>query len=286
MSQENIATEYRDNIVEETNKITKKDLRGVFWRGQINQLSSSYDRGMSLSTLYTLTPVLKRLYEDKPKDQRVAAQKRHVENRFGTHPVLMPFIMGVTVAMEESTDEDEKDSVIAVRTSLMGPLAGVGDSLLNFTWMPIAGSIGATFAIQGNPIGPFLMFLMINLLYWPIKYYGLNFGYTKGRELLTGVDGRAIIDRITNAASVVGVMVASSLVVSTVSLELGIIFGEGDNAIVLQEMIDQVMPGLLPVGLTVFCYYFTKKFEGQYITRLILGLIVVAVILSGMGVIV
>lgn len=118
-----------------TNKIEKKDLNKMFWRSQMIQFSHNYERMQSLSTLFALTPVLKRLYGDRPKEERVAAQKRHLEF-FNSHPVLIPFILGITTALEEETSEEEKESVIAVKTSMMGPLAGLGDSLLNFTWVP------------------------------------------------------------------------------------------------------------------------------------------------------
>uniref|UniRef100_UPI003F69348C PTS system mannose/fructose/sorbose family transporter subunit IID n=1 Tax=Streptococcus pluranimalium TaxID=82348 RepID=UPI003F69348C len=102
------------------NKIQKSDLNKMFWRSQLIQFSHNYERLQSLSTLYALTPVLKRLYGKRSEEERINAQKRHLEF-FNSHPVLIPFILGITAALEETTEEDEKDSVIAVKTSMMGP---------------------------------------------------------------------------------------------------------------------------------------------------------------------
>ncbi|MGT2865514.1 PTS system mannose/fructose/sorbose family transporter subunit IID [Streptococcus fryi] len=267
------------------NTITKKDLDKMFWRCQMIQFSHNYERLQSLSTLFALTPVLSRLYRGKSKEECVNAQKRHLEF-FNSHPVLIPFILGVTTALEESTSEDEKESVIAVKTSLMGPLAGLGDSLLNFTWYPIAGSIGASFAVQGNWLGPILMFLLINCLYFPLKYYGIHIGYSKGKELLTSGSGKRILDRISTSANVLGVMVAGALITTTVKLNLGIKFGEGDGAIVVQEMLDKVIPNLLPLLLTLFCLYLMKKWNGKYVVSMIFVIIGVAIVLSYFGIIV
>lgn len=267
------------------NKITKTDLNKMFWRSQLIQFSHNYERMQSLSTLYALTPILSRLYKDKTKEECVNAQKRHLEF-FNSHPVLIPFILGVTTALEESTTEEEKESVIAVKTSLMGPLAGLGDSLLNFTWFPIAGSIGASFAIQGNFIGPILMFLMINLLYFPLKYYGIHWGYERGRSILTSENGKKILDRITTSANVLGVMVAGALITSTVKLNLGVQFGDGDEAIKLQEMLDKVLPNMLPLILTLVCLYLMKKWNGKHIVSMIFVIIGVAIVLSYFGIIV
>ena len=267
------------------NKITKKDLNKMFWRSQMIQFSHNYERMQSLSTLFALTPILSRLYKDRPKEERVNAQKRHLEF-FNSHPVLIPFILGVTTALEENTEENEKESVIAVKTSLMGPLAGLGDSLLNFTWFPIAGSIGASFAVEGNFIGPILMFLMINILYFPLKYYGIHLGYQKGRDILTSKSGKKILDRITTSANVLGVMVAGALITSTVKLNLGLQFGDGDGAIKLQEMLDKVLPNMLPLLITLLCLYLIKKWNGKHIVAIILSFIVVAMLLSAAGIIV
>lgn len=268
-----------------TNKIQKKDLNKMFWRSQLIQFSHNYERMQSLSTLYALTPILRRLYEGKSEEERIYAQQRHLEF-FNSHPVLIPFILGITAAMEETTDEREKESVIAVKTSMMGPLAGLGDSLLNFTWFPIAGSIGASFAVEGNFIGPILMFLIINLLYFPLKYYGIHLGYAKGKDILTSLNGKAILNRITTSANVIGVMVAGALITSTVKMKLGLQFGSGDNVIVIQDMFDKVLPNFLPLMLTLLCLYFLKKWNGKYVVTIIFSIIAFAILLAYFGILV
>lgn len=271
--------------VAQDNKLTKKELRKLFWRSAWTiQFSHNYERMQSLGTLYALQPVLSKLYKGKPKEQRVAAQKRHLEF-FNSHPALDPFILGITAAMEENTAEDEKDSVIAVKTSLMGPLAGLGDSMLNFTWTPIAGSIGASFAIQGNFLGAILMFLMINCLYWPLKYYGVMWGYNQGRSLLTSANGKKILDRISTGANVLGVMVTGALITSTVTLKTGLTYGSGKTAIDVQSMLDKVVPFALPLLITLLCLYLIKKWNGKHVVALIFGIIIVAIALSALGII-
>lgn len=264
-------------------KITKKDLNKVFWRVQLIQFSHNYERMQSLSTLFCLKPILKRLYSDKSKEEKVNAMKRHLEF-FNSHPVTIPFILGITTAMEETTDEDNKDSVIAMKTSLMGPLAGVGDSLLNFTWMPICGSIGASFAIQGNVVGPIIMFLLVNCFYFPIKYFGLNMGYLKGRELLSSGNGKALLDRLSNMANVLGVVVAGGLIATTVKLKLGIRFSAGEGVLILQEMLDKVMPNLLPLVATMICFYLLKKWNGKHAVGIIFGVLAIGVVLGMTGI--
>lgn len=117
-------------------KISKSTLNRVLLRTQGCQFAHNYERMQSLSLTYCFAPVLEELYKDAPKEERVHAMQRHLEY-FNTHPLAIPFILGITAAIEESTDEDQKDTVVGIKTSLMGPFAGLGDSLLNLTWFPL-----------------------------------------------------------------------------------------------------------------------------------------------------
>lgn len=269
-------------------KINHHIMNKVLLRTQGCQFGHNYERMQSLSVTYCLVPILDELYKDKPKEERVHAMQRHLEY-FNTHPIAIPFICGITAALEESTDEEHKESVIAIKTSLMGPFAGLGDSMLNLTWFPIAGSIGASLCVaNGSIMGPIVMFLLINLLYWPLKYFGLKYGYEKGLSLLKSEDGMSglkIFDRLGNFANVLGVMVVGGLIPSTVKIKTGlqIAFSEGDP-LSIQAQLDKVMPCLLPVILTGICYYLIKKGNGKNTAWVIIGLLVACIALSAMGI--
>lgn len=268
-----------------TTKITKRDINAMALRCFFVQNSYNYERMISLGILHAMTPLLKKIYSGKTKEEIAAAQKRHLEY-FNTMPIMIPFILGLAASIEENTDENEKDSVVAVKTSLMGPLAGLGDSLLNFTLFPIAGSIGASLAIQGNFLGPIVMFVLINIVYMPLRFLGGHIGYQKGSELLTSETGKSTLDRISNMATVLGVMITASLIPTVVKANIGISFGDGDGAIKLQEMLNRVMPGLLPLSIVLLCYYLLKKWQGKYVVTMILTIIAASVALSYFGILV
>lgn len=264
-------------------KISKKTLNKVLLRTQGCQLAHNYERMQSLSLTYCFSPVLEELYADKSKEERVHAMQRHLEY-FNTHPLAIPFILGIAASIEENTDEDHKETVTAIKTSLMGPFAGIGDSLLNLTWYPIAGSIGASLCVDnGSILGPLVMFLMINLLYWPLKYFGLHKGYEGGMALVEKF-GVQIFDRLGDVANVLGVMVTGGLVATTVKLSTAIefAFGEGDP-LVLQDQFDKVFPCLLPVIATFICYRLLKRGQGKNSAQIILGIIGICLVLSALG---
>lgn len=188
--------------------------------------------------------------------------------------------------MEESTDEDEKDSSIAIKTSLMGPLAGLGDELFNFTWFPIVGSIGASFALQGSLLGLLLMFVIINALYIPLRYYGVHIEYRQGRELLMGEKGKATLDRILNMANVIGVTVGAALITTTVRINLGLIMGEDHTLLGFQEILNSIVPKLLPLIVTLISLWLVKKSDGKWTVHIIFSIIFLSILLSAFGIIV
>ena len=255
-------------------KIDKKTLNKVLLRTQACQFAHNYERMQSLSLTYCFTPVLEKLYKDAPKEERINAMKRHLEY-FNTHPLAIPFILGISAALEESTEEDQKDTVVGIKTSLMGPFAGLGDSLLNLTWYPIAGSIGASLCVNdGSIIGPLVMFLMINLLYWPLKYFGLHKGYEMGMDLVEKA-GMSVFNRLGNLANVLGVMVTGGLIATTVKLKLALQFAFGDgDPLVLQDKLDGIFPFLFPCILTFVCYKLLKKGQGKNSAQIIIGLMI------------
>lgn len=264
-------------------KISKSTLNKVLLRTQGCQFAHNYERMQSLSLTYCFAPVLEELYQDRPQEERVHAIQRHLEY-FNTHPIAIPFILGISAALEETTAEDQKEAVVAIKTSLMGPFAGLGDSMLNLTWFPIAGSIGASMCVDsGSLIGPMVMFLLINLLYWPLKYFGLHWGYSKGMALIEN-GGVKVFDRLGTLANVLGIMVVGGLIPTTVKLKtaLQFSFGEGDP-LVLQTQLDKVMPCILPVILTFVCYKLIKKGNGKNTAQVIIGLILFALAFAAIG---
>ncbi|KIX29999.1 PTS mannose transporter subunit IID [Mannheimia haemolytica] len=252
-----------------SNKITKQDLNKVFWRMQVLNVTNNFQSMQAIGFLNSFIPVLKRLYKDRPQEERAEAMKRHLKF-FNSHVNSDALILGIAAAVEETTKEDEKETVTAIKTGLMGPLAGLGDSLLKFTWLPICGSIGAALALSGNVLGPILMFLLYNSVNIATKYYGIHLGYSKGVDLIHGA-GNNILQRLGNMANVVGLMVIGALIASVVKVKVVSQIAAGDNVIKFQEMLDKVMPGLLSLLLTVVIYWILKKTNGKYAATMILA---------------
>ena len=144
-----------------SNTITKKDLRGVFWRSMPMEASFNYERMMSLAFGYSMSGVIQKLYPDI-EDQK-DAMRRHLEF-FNCTSATSPFIAGVAVSMEEKKASDpsfDETSINAMKVGLMGPLSGIGDSIFWGSLRIIASGIGISLAQQGNILGPILFLLIL-----------------------------------------------------------------------------------------------------------------------------
>jgi PTS system mannose-specific IID component len=268
------------NTVEKTGgKLTKGDITSMFWRLNTFNFAFNAERMQAFGFLFTMIPALRRIYEGRPEAEKAQAMKRHLEF-FNSQINATSLIVGVTAALEESTPENEKESVVAVKTSLMGPMAGLGDGLLKFTWLPICASIGSALALDGNPLGPVLMFVLFNLANLPTKWYGLNYGYSKGVSMFVGEKGQSIISRIANMANVLGLVVVGGMVSSSVRLRTQLSFTIGESALKIQPLFDQVIPSLLPVLLTLGCYTYLKKTHRGHLLPLIFGILIIGTILA------
>jgi len=174
------------------------------------------------------------------------------------------FLSGIFCALEKQyRDEPETfdPSVInLIKTSMMGPLAGLGDSVYSLVWRMICASIGLTFLAQGNPFG---MILYVFLVFVPrafLNYYLVFAGYKLGTTALNEAVEGGVIKHITGAATILGLMMVGAMIASSVGVPLNLIlYSEGEAIFDVGSSLDSIMPGLLPLALTLLVVALYKK---------------------------
>ena len=122
----------------------------------------------------------------------------------------------------------------------MGPLAGVGDAFFWSTVYPILASIGSNIALAGSIIGPIFLFFTWNIINQGSKWLFLKTGYEKGLEVVTGGQGKSIIEYITKFASIVGMFVVGNLICSTVNINVLTTFTTGELVLSVQNILDSI----------------------------------------------
>lgn len=264
-------------------KITKKDFNQCFWRSLTLDSSWNYERMQNIAYCYMMAPIIRRLYENK--EDRAAALKRHLEFMSVT-PHISTLLVGISGAMEEENAKNpdfDENSINAVKSSLMGPMAGVGDSFFWGTLLLIAAGVGVSLASQGNIMGPILFFLIINIPHFILRYLCLDKGFKYGTQFFKDISSGGIITKITEAATMLGLMVIGGMTAANVNFNLAINVGSGDWAEPLQNYLDEIMPGLLPAALFGIMYWLLGKKVKT--TTILVAVMVICIILSGIGVV-
>ncbi|MGB3159827.1 MAG: PTS system mannose/fructose/sorbose family transporter subunit IID [Carnobacterium sp.] len=246
-----IKNTYNDPTIEKV--ITKKDLNRMVWRSLMLQSSFNYERMQGGGWTFGLIPGLKKIHKDK-EDLSVSLLD-HMQF-FNTHPFLVTFVQGIIIAMEEN--KEDRATIRGIKVALMGPLGGIGDAMFWLTLLPIAGGIGASLSSQGNVAGPIIFLIAFNIVHFGLRFFLMHYGYNTGTKAISSL--KEGTKKISRAASIVGLAVVGALIASYVNFKLGLVIQAGEIPVNIQEgVIDQIMPKLLPLAYTFFCYWLLKK---------------------------
>jgi fructoselysine and glucoselysine-specific PTS system IID component len=263
------------------NKIEKKQLRSVFWRSFALQGAFNYERMQNVGYMYSMLPVIKKLY--KSKDDQAEAISRHLEI-FNTTPAVVPTIMGISTAMEEENANNpdfDVQSINAVKASLMGPLAGIGDSIFWGTVRIIAAGIGVSIAKDGNIFGPLLFLVLYNLPNILVRIFGLKLGYQVGVNSLERIQREGLMDKIMAVATIVGLCVVGGMVATMLNITTPLSWNISGADIVVQDILDQILPKMLPLAFTFGIYKLLKKAS---VTKITIGIIIFGIAVHFIGI--
>jgi fructoselysine and glucoselysine-specific PTS system IID component len=263
--------EVQTEIIGQPHSLSKKELRSLFYRSLFLEANFNFETWQNTGFAYAITPVLKKVYHTK--QAMAAALKRHLQF-FNTSPYGSTLILGITAAMEEqnSLDEDfDEESINPVKLGLMGPLAGVFDSLFWGTFKVIAAGVGTSLAINGNIMGPLLFLLIFNVPHLLLRYKLTFVGYNAGTKFLQSLAKNNVMDRLTKGSSILGLMVVGAMPATLMNITTPLQIGSKGSAIGLQSILNQIVPAIIPLGLTFLVYYFVKK--NIKTTYLLIGLL-------------
>lgn len=212
-----------------------------------------------------MVPAIRRLYPEN-SEERKQAIKRHLEF-FNTQPFVAAPILGVTLAMEEQRAngaEIDDAAINGIKVGLMGPLAGVGDPIFWGTVRPVFAALGAGIAMSGSLLGPLLFFVLFNVVRLLTRYYGVAYGYKKGVNIVNDMGG-GFLQKLTEGASILGLFVMGALVNKWTHVNIPVVVSRitnpaGETTVTtVQTILDQLMPGLVPLLLTFGCMWLLRR---------------------------
>ncbi len=243
--------------------LDKSTLNKMVWRSMNLQASFNYERMQAAGWLWGILPGLEKIHTDK---EDLSASMSHNLEFFNTHPFLVTFVMGIVLSLEQQ--KADINTIRSVRVAAMGPLGGIGDALFWFTLVPITAGITANMAIDESIVGPILYFAITFGVQMGLRFWLMNWSYALGAKAITMLTKNA--KEFTRAASMLGVFVVGALTCNYGATSLGMMIPNGTkidaetgkevaNFIDLQGLINGILPALIPLALTLMCYFLIKK---------------------------
>jgi PTS system mannose-specific IID component len=248
--------------------LTRTDVFGAWLRWLFFSHSSwNWERMQGVGFAHSMTPIIAKLYKNKADIS--AALKRHLVF-FNTQPDVGGVIHGIVIAMEEERAagaEISDDAINGVKTGLMGPMAGIGDTVQQGIIIPILLAIGMSIAAggevgkvtQGNILGPIFFVVSCAICIWGIGWLLWWQGYQQGRAAVTNILQGGALNKVISGAGVLGNFIMGALAVSFVKLSTPVVFFVGGSRFEVQKIIDTFMPNLLPLILVLIIWWLVAK---------------------------
>ena len=253
-------------------KLDKKTLNKMVWRSLFLQASFNYERMQVGGWLYGILPGLEKIHTDK---EDLSKSMKHNLEFFNTHPFLVTFVMGIILSLEQQ--KADTNTIRAVRVAAMGPLGGIGDAIFWLTLVPITAGITANMAIEGSVAGPILFLLIFNAVQFGIRYWLMHWSYNLGSKAIDILTKNA--KEFTRSASMLGVFIVGALTSNYGATSLTIEIPNGDAVINIQNILDGVLPQMIPLLMTLMLYFLIKKKKWTPVACI--GLLLVIGIIGG-----
>ena len=268
------SNQYRD--LTPAPQLDKKTLNKMVWRSLFLQASFNFERMQAAGWLYGILPGLEKIHTNK---EDLSKSMKHNLDFFNTHPFLVTFVMGIILSLEQ--EKSDIQTIRAVRVAAMGPLGGIGDALFWFTLVPITAGITANMAIDGQVIGPILFLVIFNAAQFAVRFFLMHWSYKLGTNAIGALTKNA--KEFTRSASILGVFIVGALVSNYGATSMRIAFANGEAIINIQEILNGVLPQLIPLALTLMVFYFLKKHNWTP-TKAILLLLVIGITGTAFGI--
>lgn len=265
--------------------LSKHDVSIASWRWAFFNLSSqNYERMQGTPFCHSLSGALEKLYGDDKKGLSEALKRNMTF--FNTEPQLGSVIPGIALALEEEKANDpsfDEEIISSTKNALMGPFAGIGDSVLVGTLNPILLSIGIGLSTGGSPVGPIAFLALWCGIVIPLKYFLFVRGYSLGLDAVKLLTNAELKDKITTALTIVGLIVIGGVAATTIKAPITWVYTAGDMKIAIQDILDKIMPNLVPLVVAVVSYLLISK-RGWSANKLLVGILVFAAVMVALGI--
>lgn len=261
--------------------LTKQDLRR-FSRRQLfaGQGGMNYESMQSLGAVYAVGPALEKLYGDDPE---LLKEKFREHLQFYNSQVTMgACILASTLAIEQTREQKATETAIALRTSLMGPFAGIGDALFGTIPRTVLAAMSAYAAVEGSFLTGCITGVVGMAIIVLARHFLINVGYYQGASMIA--EHRDQLNNIREAVSILGIMIVGALCASNVSVTTPLTLTVGESTLEIQTMLDSIIPYLLSL-IAVGAVYAGLGLKKMTTMKMVWIIVVVSMVLSVLGLI-
>lgn len=242
-------------------QLSKQDVLKAYWKWTFFSHSNyNYERLQGSGVLQSMSHLPEKLYPGNEAEKK-AFMKRHM-SFYNTEPHVGGIVNGMVVAMEEERANGAEltdEAINSVKTGLMGPMAGIGDTLWQGTLQPILLAVGISIATAGSVMGAVVFAALMFSIMTFIGYFMFMKGYKTGKSGVEAIMGGGKMKQVIAGASIMGATVLGSLTANYVTASSTLTIVVGETRLALQEdVLDQLLLGAAPLGLTMLTYYLLK----------------------------
>lgn len=266
-----------------TERLTKKELSTIWRKFYLSYgACGGYDVLSGPNFMWGLTPLYDKYYENDEKCDRLLKHYKffNVENIFGS------IIYGIVTAMEEqkALNKDINDEMIeTTKVSLMGPMSGIGDALNPGLLVPLLLSISIEFSKSGNLFGALFYIVVYNVLMIIVSKTLFNSGYKLGMDALKNLMSKSA-SNLRDSLLLMGVTIMGGITASYVNFNLAVKIPSGNDKILLQDVLDGILPHLLPLLLVLACWQIMAR-KNVSMVKMIVILFILTFALAFVGVV-
>jgi mannose/fructose/N-acetylgalactosamine-specific phosphotransferase system component IID/mannose/fructose/N-acetylgalactosamine-specific phosphotransferase system component IIC len=266
--------------------LTIKDCDRMFrrWFFYCEQ-SNSFSRLQSVAYCISFIPALKKLYGNDPEEYSAALQ-RHLMF-FNTQGIWGSVIHGITLAMEEQRAMGAPigaDAITGIKSGLMGPFAGIGDTIDWSTLFPLFTILVLPLAEAGNIMGPILQFVLMTATLFIEGTIFSRTGFRLGTRAALNILQGSAINTFISVASVMGLFMMGGLSASMVKVVTPIYIPTTGTPVQIQtDVLNKIAPGLLSLATVLGTFRFLQS--GNSMTKATLVLLVIGLVAGAVGII-
>lgn len=243
--------------------------RFLLWRSWLlfmflHMTSQTQDRGYSNAFTAAMIPILRHLYRGRPDaDDQIREGLVRSRAYYLCEQSFSGVAFAIIVGMEEKKANGSPISgqvIGTTRTSLMGPMSGLGDTLHGSTSRQLAIALTLPFCLAGHWLGALAMFVMVNITPVLTAILGVPRGYTEGGGFILRLLKSGRLQRIAPPLGTATFFIMGGTAAQFLHLRI-----PHDKA---QAALDGLLPGVVTLSIILIYYWILTRHVSPNVLRL------------------